>query len=44
MALGTLILLGLVVAEVVTVVKVGSQAKRIDKLEQEVAKQKKKGA
>lgn len=44
MALGTLILLGLVVAEVVTVVKVGNQAKRIDKLEQEVTKQKKKGA
>jgi len=42
MTLGTLILLGLVVAEVVTAVKVGDQAKRIDKLEEEVAKRKKK--
>ena len=41
MTLGTLILFGLVAAEVVTVVKVGNQAKRIDKLE-EVAKRKKK--
>ena len=41
MTLGTLILLGLVVAEVVTAVKVGNQAKRIDKLEK-AAKQKKK--
>lgn len=42
MTLGTLILFGLVVAEVVTVVKVGNQAKRIDKLEEEVAERKKK--
>jgi hypothetical protein len=33
MGLGTLILLGLVVAEVLTVVKVSKQGKRIDKLE-----------
>ena len=42
MTFGTLILLGLVVAEIVTAVKVGNQAKRIDKLEGEAAKQKKK--
>ncbi|GAI93873.1 unnamed protein product [marine sediment metagenome] len=42
MALGTLILLGLVVGEVVTIVKVGKQAERIKKLEKEVTKQKKK--
>jgi len=42
MTLGTLILLGLVIAEVVTAVKVGDQAKRIDKLKEEIAKRKKK--
>lgn len=42
MTLGTLILFGLVVAEVVTAVKVGNQAKRIDKLEEEIGKRKKK--
>ena len=42
MTLGTLILLGLVAAEVVTAVKVGNQAKRVDKLEKEIAKRKKK--
>lgn len=44
MTLGTLILLGLVVGEVVTIVKVGKQAERIEKLEKEVTKQKKKGS
>lgn len=44
MTLGSLILLGLVVAEVVTAVKVGNQAKRIDRLEQEIGKRKKKGS
>lgn len=42
MTLGTLILLGLVIAEVVIVVKVGNQAKHIDKLEEEIAKRNKK--
>jgi len=42
MTLGTLILLGLVAGEIVTMVKVGKQAERIEKLEKEVAKQKKK--
>lgn len=36
--LAALILLGLVAAEVVTVVKVGNQAKRISKLEEEAYK------
>lgn len=42
MTLGTLILFGLVIAEIVTAVKVGNQAKRIDKLEEKIGKQKKK--
>jgi len=42
MTLGTLILFGLVVAEVGIAVKVGNQAKRIDKLEEEIGKRKKK--
>jgi hypothetical protein len=43
MTLGTLILLGLVVGEVVTLMKVGKQGERIEKLEK-AAKQKKKGS
>ena len=42
MTLGALILFGLVVAEVVTAVTVSKQAKRIDKLEEEIGKRKKK--
>jgi len=42
MNLGVLILLGLIVGEVVTVVKLGKQAKRIDKLEEGAGKEKKK--
>lgn len=42
MNLGVLILLGLIVGEVVTVVKLSKQAKRIDKLEEEAGKEKKK--
>jgi len=41
MTLATLILLGLVVGEIVTAVKVGKQSERIEKLEKS-AKQKKK--
>ena len=41
MTLGTLILLGLVVGEIVTAVKVGKQSERIKKLEK-ATKQKKK--
>jgi hypothetical protein len=41
MTLGTLILLGLVAGQVVTIVKVGKQSARIEKLEK-AAKQKKK--
>jgi len=44
MTLGGLILLGLVTAEIITIVKVGKQAERIEKLEKEVTKQKKKGS
>jgi len=40
MALGTLILLGLVTGEVVALVKIGKQNKRIKKLEKKIAKQK----
>jgi len=40
MALGTLILLGLVIGEVVALVKIGKQNKRIKKLEKKIAKQK----
>ena len=42
MTLGTLILLGLVAGEVVTIVKVNKQAERVETLEKEVTKQKKK--
>jgi len=42
MNLGVLILFGLIVGEVVTAVKLSKQAKRIDKLVEETAKQKKK--
>jgi len=42
MTLGTLILLALVTGEVVALVKVGKQNERIKKLEEQVAKQKKK--
>ena len=44
MSLGVLILLGLIVAEAVTLAKLGKQGKRIDKLEEETGKQKKKQA
>jgi len=40
MALGTLILLGLITGEVVALVKIGKQNKRIKKLEKKIAKQK----
>ena len=43
MGLGTLILLGLVVGEVVTIVKLGKQGERIKKLEK-AAKPKKKAS
>ena len=42
MGIGTLILLGLVVGEVVALVKIGKQTERIDKLEKHIVKQKKK--
>ena len=42
MGLGALILLGLIVAGIVTVVKLSKQGKRIRKLEEEAGKQKKK--
>ena len=38
MALGTLILLGLITGEVVALVKIGKQNKRIKKLEKKIAK------
>ena len=41
MGIGTLILLGLITGEVVALVKIGKQNKRIEKLEK-AAKQKKK--
>jgi len=40
MTLGTLILLGLVVAEVATIVKVNNLDERIEKLQKQIAKQK----
>ena len=40
MTLGGLIILGLVAAEIVTVVKVSRQGKRIEKLEEQPAKKK----
>ena len=40
MALGTLILLGLATGELVALVKIGKQNKRIKKLEKKIAKQK----
>jgi len=40
MTLGTLILLGLVVAEVATIVKVNNLGERIEKLQKQIAKQK----
>ena len=42
MTIGTLILLGLIVGEVVALTKVGRQNERIEKLEKQIAKQKKK--
>ena len=42
MTLGVLILLGLVIAEGVTLAKLGKQGKRIDKLEEETGKERKK--
>ena len=42
MTVCSLILLGLVVAEVVTVVKVSKQGNRISKLEEQAGKQKKR--
>lgn len=40
MTLGTLILLGLVVAEVATIVKVNNLGERIEKLKEEINKKK----
>lgn len=40
MTLGTLILLGLVVAEVATIVKVNNIGERIEKLQEEIARKK----
>ena len=42
MTIGTLIVLGLIVGEVVALVKVGKQGERIEELEKKFAKQKKK--
>jgi len=42
MTLGTLILLGLVIGEIVSLRKIDKQAKRIDELEKTLGKQKRK--
>ena len=42
MGVGTIILLGLVVGEIVALVKIGRQNKRIEKLEEETGVAKKK--
>jgi hypothetical protein len=44
MTLGTLILLGLVVGEVIAIVKINRQSERIDKLQKQLAEQKKKSS
>ena len=40
MGIGTLILLGLITGEVVALVKIGKQNKRINELEKQIKKQK----